>query len=208
MKHMTDLEKDILKELMNIILAKAGDSFAAISKEEVLINVPQLCIARKESALRDLFHKRNVEVIVQSEIKGDLYAHTLIFFSKEQIKLLERVCLDEKGTITKEMQESLLLEISNILTGTIVSYLADILRLNVYGSVPVAPIYRKIIDEQELLLDMDLTRPVLLTVNTVFKTSNCIMDLPMALIFDIPNLKKLLMKVRMINKENFRLLKG
>ncbi|MEX2336565.1 MAG: chemotaxis protein CheC [Fulvivirga sp.] len=204
---MTDLERDILKELMNIILAKAGDSFAKISKEEVLISVPELHMATKTSAITDILSNKNIEVIIQSEVKGDLYAHTLIFFSKIQIEMLERVCL--KGDlITIKMRESLLLEISNIVTGTIVSHLADILKLNIYGSVPIAPIYKKSIDERELLLDLDVTRPVLLTVNTVFKTSDCTMDMPMAFILDIPNLTNLLMKIRSINKDNFSLLKG
>lgn len=204
---MTELEKDILRELMNIILAKAGDSFAKISRQEVLINVPALYEIDKKTALKELFENTNIEVIVQSEIKGDIYAHTLIFFSDEQIDLFEAVCLKE-GPVMKSMRESLLLEISNIVTGTLVSYLADILKINIYGSVPNAPIYRESINAEELLLDLDLTRPVLFTVNTIFQTSHHQIDMPMVLMFDVPNLEKVLGLVRKINKEEYKLLRN
>ena len=203
--YMTELEKDILKELLNIILTKAGDSFAKISKEEVLISVPDLYMADKKSALKEIYRDYNVEVIVQSEIKGDLYAQTLILLSEQQLELLEQVCM--KGMVNKKMRESLLLEISNIVTGTLVSYLADMLKINIYGSVPTGPIYKKSVIEEELLLDLDVTRSILLTINTVFKTSKNQLDLPMVLIFDVPNLNKLLELIRDINKEGFRLFK-
>ncbi|UII33334.1 chemotaxis protein CheC [Fulvivirga ulvae] len=203
---MTDLEKDILRELMNIILAKAGDSFAKLSKEEVIINVPSLYAVDKETALKELFDDREVEIIIQSEIKGDIYAHSLIIFSKRQIQMFERACLNTEN-VTKSMRESLLLEISNIVTGTLVSYLADILNINIYGCVPSAPVYRDTIREEELLLDLDLTRPVLFTVNTVFKASRNHADIPMILIFDVPNLEKIVEMVRRINRHEFILLK-
>lgn len=205
-KQMTDLEKDILQELMNIILAKAGDSFAKISREEVIINVPGLCAVDKETALKELFDDREVEIVIQSEVKGDIYAHTLIFFSEKQIQLFEKACIKE-NKVTRYMRESLLLEISNIVTGTLVTHLANILSINIYGSVPSAPVYRDSIKEEELLLDLDLTRPVLFTVNTVFKTSRHNVDIPMVLILDVPNLNKVLERVRKINKEEFKLLK-
>lgn len=204
---MTDLEKDILRELMNIILAKAGDSFAKISKEEVIINVPNLYAVDKETALKELFDDKEVEIVIQSEIKGDIYAHSLIVFSKRQIQMFEKACLTTNN-ITKSMRESLLLEISNIVTGTLVSYLADILNINIYGCVPSAPVYRNTIREEDLLLDLDLTRPVLFTVNTVFKASHNNADIPMILIFDVPNLEKVIERVRKINQHEFILLKN
>ncbi|ELR69712.1 hypothetical protein C900_04689 [Fulvivirga imtechensis AK7] len=202
---MTQLEKDILQELMNIILAKAADSFARISKEEVLINVPKLYEADKESALEELFNDNRIEVIIQSEVKGDIYAHTLILFSDKQIRMFEAACL-KTTTVTNKMRESLLLEISNIVTGTLVTHLADILKINIYGSVPSAPIYRTAVTENDLVLDLDLTRPVLFTVNTIFKSSHQQVDMSMVLIFDIPNLEKVMNLIRKINKREFKLL--
>lgn len=203
---ISELEKDILKELMNIILAKAGDSFAKISKEPVIINVPDLHMVNKETALTELFDNREIEVIVQSEIKGDIYAHSLIIFSQDQINLFENACL-RNLKITKAIRESLLLEISNIVTGTLVSHIADILNFNIYGSVPNAPVYKENLKEKDLLLDLDLTRPVLFTVNALFQTSENKVSIPLILIFDVPNLEKVIERVRKINKDEFRLFK-
>lgn len=204
--NMTSLEKDILKELMNIILAKAADSFAKISKEEVLINVPELKEAESKTALEELLIQNNVEVLIQSEIKGDIYAHTLLLFSDEHMDKVESVFF-KRIQPSKKMRESLLLEWSNILTGTMVTHLANFLKVNIYGSVPMQPIYRDYLKGDELLLDLDVSRPVLFTVNALFMPSESQISLPMILIFDIPNMEKVLNLIREINKDDFRLLK-
>ncbi|UII21785.1 chemotaxis protein CheC [Fulvivirga ligni] len=204
--NMTSLEKDILKELMNIILAKAADSFAKISKEEVLINVPELKEAESKTALEELLIQNNVEVIIQSEVKGDIYAHTLLLFSDEHMSKVESIFF-KRIQPSKKMRESLLLEWSNILTGTMVTHLANFLKVNIYGSVPMQPIYRDSLKGNELLLDLDVTRPVLFTVNALFMPSESQISLPMILIFDIPNMEKILHLIREINKDDFRLLK-
>lgn len=202
---MTDLEKDILRELMNIIMAKAGDSFAKLSKQEVFISVPRLLEIKKETALAEMFQSEQVEVIIQSEIKGDLYAHTLLFFSADDISLFEAVCFRGKH-VNEAMKQSLLLEISNILTGTIVSYLADILKVNIYGSVPSDPIYRESVKEEQLLLDLDLSRPVLFTINTSFCSEQSHTNMTMVFILDEPNFRKVLETVRTMNKKELKFL--
>lgn len=200
---MTAIEKDILTELLNICLTKAADSFAKISGQDVLIEVPEIILMEKDTALNELINKKDVEMLVQSEIKGDIYGQTLLLFSPLQVKDLNQTLLEKIDPEDAYLMESILLEISNILTGTLVTYLANILKLNLYGSVPNAPIYRKNITPDQLLLDMDMSRPILVTVNTLFIKSKSTVNLPMMLIFDIANLQKLLDVIKKINlKEN------
>jgi chemotaxis protein CheC len=189
---MTAIEKDILTELLNICLSKAADSFARISGQDVLIKVPEIILMEKDTALKELISKQDVEMLVQSEIKGDIYGQTLLLFSPVQVEELNKALVKKIDPGDKYLKESLLLEISNILTGTLVTYLASILKLNMYGSVPNAPIYRKNITPDQLLLDMDMSRSISVTVNTLFIKSNNSVNLPMMLIFDIVNLQKLL----------------
>jgi chemotaxis protein CheC len=199
---MTAIEKDILTELLNICLSKAADSFARISGQDVLIKVPEIILMEKDTALKELISKQDVEMLVQSEIKGDIYGQTLLLFSPVQVEELNKTLVKKIDPGDKYLKESLLLEISNILTGTLVTYLASILKLNMYGSVPNAPIYRKNITPDQLLLDMDMSRSILVTVNTLFIKSNNSVNLPMMLIFDIVNLQKLLDVIGKINLQD------
>ena len=204
---MNKIEKDILTEILNICLAKAADSFAKISKDDVLINVPDIVLMREETALGELMQKADVEMLIQSEIKGDIYGQTLLLFSKEQVRQLNDVLLMRVDPNNQGLMDSLLLEISNILTGTLVTHLANILELNMYGSVPNAPIYRNQITPKHVRLDMDMSRPILVTINTLFIKNKSKINLPMMLIFDVSNLEKVLQIIRRLNINNKFLMK-
>lgn len=202
MEKMTNIEKDILTEILNICLAKAADSFAKISKEDVLIQVPDIKLVKEENALRDLINRQDIDLMIQSEIKGDIYGQTLLLFSNHQVDTLNKVLTAKVDPADKQLRESLLLEISNILTGTLVTHLANILKLNMYGSVPNAPIHKSQIKPSHLVLDMDMSRPILVTINTLFIKSKNSFDLPMMLIFDVGNLSKVLESIRKVNTDN------
>lgn len=200
---MNELEKDILTELLNICMAKAADSFALISGEDVLIKVPEIVLVEEETGLNDFITNKDVEIIIQSEIKGDIYGQTLLLFSPAQVVDLNNIVIKKINPEDKYLKESLLLEISNILTGTLVTCLANMLKINMYGSVPNAPVYRKNITPENLILDINMSRSILVTINTLFMKSKNSVNLPMMLIFDIPNLKNLLNIIRKINlKDN------
>lgn len=204
---MNSIERDILTEILNICLAKAADSFAKISREDVLIKVPDILLIQEPSGLQDLFNRDDIEVLVQSEIKGDIHGQTLLLFSSHQVEALKNILIDPLDPMDQKLKNSLLLEISNILTGTLVTYMANILKLNMYGSVPNTPITRKEISPDQLIIDVDISRPILVTINTLFIESKSKINLPLMLIFDVDNLNKVLDIIRKMNGDNKILIK-
>ncbi|WP_237717859.1 chemotaxis protein CheC [Pontibacter sp. BAB1700] len=118
--HVTELEKDIIKEILNIGLARAADSFAVIAKDKVMLKVPDVQLIEVKDLISLIAKYEDTHFIIQSDIKGDFNGATLMLFSEEHISLLSSVCLSmlnvQKGELSV-MQESLLLEISNIITG-------------------------------------------------------------------------------------------
>ena len=199
-----EIERDIIREILNISLAKAADSFALIAKDTVLINVPDLQIITRERAVSEITERESVKVIIHSEIKGDLTGNTLMFFASRQIENLKQACLrDHFDRITEKELESLLLEISNIITGTLVTQLANILKLNIYGSVPHDPIYTAEMLEDDMRLNLLATRSFLITVNTLFINHKNEVGLPLMLIFDLPDIEKILTIIRKNNYKNF-----
>lgn len=199
---VSDLEKDIIKEILNIGLARAADSFAVIAKDIVLLKVPDLQLTDPKETLRLVSEYGETHVIIQSDIKGDFNGSTLMLFSDSQIEHLSQVCLRIEGKFNGEltdMQESLLLEISNIITGALVTQLANILKANIYGSPPMAP--KGDISEslKEIMNHHPLFQPMIFSVMTQFTNFSQRVELPLLIFFDTNTFIKMLDIIRTYN---------
>ena len=169
--HVTELERDIIKEILNIGLARAADSFAAIAKDKVLLKVPDIQLIEVKELLQLVSKYESTHFIIQSDIKGDLNGATLMLFSDNHISRLSEVCLnmvEVQNGVVSAMQESLLLEISNIITGALVTQLANILKSNIYGSPPKAPKNHIADSLKDILVQHPLFQPLVFTVITKF----------------------------------------
>ncbi|MCC2545177.1 chemotaxis protein CheC [Hymenobacter sp. BT175] len=197
--HMTELERDIIREILNIGLARAADSFAAIAQEKVLLEVPSLDIMPGRSILDKVNEFETTHVIIQSDIRGDFNGTTLMFFSGQHVQRLSRVCLRMQTADSikiDEMQESLLLEISNIITGALVTQLANILKAKIYGAPPKAPYGNIAGSLQNLLQSKPLVQPLIFSVITQFSDKENSVELPLMLFFDRDTFIKILEIIR------------
>jgi chemotaxis protein CheC len=195
---MTDLERDIIREILNIGLARAADSFAVIAQERVLLEVPNIDLLVSDDILRKVREYQARHVPIQSDIRGDFNGTTLMFFSGQHVQRLSRVCLRMQTTETlevNELQESLLLEISNIITGALVTQLANILKANIYGAPPVAP-RGDIAENMQNLLPSQQLQPLIFSVITQFSDRDNTVELPLMLFFDRITFVKILDIIR------------
>jgi chemotaxis protein CheC len=191
---MTDLERDIIREILNIGLARAADSFAVIAQERVLLEVPNIDLLMSEDIMRKVREYQSKHVAIQSDIRGDFNGTTLMFFSGQHIQRLSRVCLRmqaPEALEVNELQESLLLEISNIITGA----LANILKANIYGAPPTAP-RGDIADMMQSLLPQQQLQPLIFSVITQFSDKDNMVELPLMLFFDRVTFAKILEIIR------------
>jgi chemotaxis protein CheC len=195
---MTDLERDIIREILNIGLARAADSFAVIAQERVLLEVPNIDLLVSDDILRKVREYQARHVAIQSDIRGDFNGTTLMFFSGQHVQRLSRVCLRMQTPETlevNELQESLLLEISNIITGALVTQLANILKANIYGAPPVAP-KGDIAENMQNLLPSQQLQPLIFSVITQFSDRDNTVELPLMLFFDRVTFVKILDIIR------------
>ena len=195
---MTDLERDIIREILNIGLARAADSFAIVAQERVLLEVPNIDLLMSDDILRKVREYQARHVPIQSDIRGDFNGTTLMFFSGQHIQRLSRVCLrmqTDESLVLSELQESLLLEISNIITGALVTQLANILKANIYGAPPVAP-RGDIADIMQSLLPEQMLQPLIFSVITQFSDKDNTVELPLMLFFDRATFQKILEIIR------------
>jgi chemotaxis protein CheC len=197
--HMTELERDVVREILNIGLARAADSFAVIAQEKVLLEVPSLDLVPGTGILDRVHLIQKNHVPVQSDIRGDFNGTTLMFFSGQHIQRLSKVCLrmnTSASTQIDEMQESLLLEISNIITGALVTQLANILKAQIYGAPPVAPNGDIAASLHNLLTEQPLVQPLIFSVITQFSDKSNSVELPLMLFFDRLTFEKILEIIR------------
>ncbi|KAA9346046.1 chemotaxis protein CheC [Adhaeribacter soli] len=196
---VSELEKDIIKEILNIGLARAADSFAVIAKDIVLLKVPDLQLTEPKEILQLVTNFEATHVIIQSDIKGDFNGSTLMLFSDDQIERLSKVCLNLEYKFDGElsdMQESLLLEISNIITGALVTQLANILKASIYGSPPIAPKGNIADSLKDILAHHPLFQPMVFTVITQFTNFTKVVELPLMIFFDTKTFIKILDIIR------------
>ena len=195
---MTELERDIIREILNIGLARAADSFAVIAQERVLLEVPSIDLLMSNDILAKVREYQSRHVPIQSDIRGDFNGTTRMFFSGQHVQRLSRVCLRMQTTETlevNELQESLLLEISNIITGALVTQLANILKANIYGAPPVAP-RGDIAESMQNLVPEQQLQPLIFSVITQFSDRDNMVELPLMLFFDRVTFEKILEIIR------------
>jgi chemotaxis protein CheC len=195
---MTDLERDIIREILNIGLARAADSFAVIAQERVLLEVPNIDLLMSDDIMRKVREYQSKHVAIQSDIRGDFNGTTLMFFSGQHIQRLSRVCLRMQipdSLEVNELQESLLLEISNIITGALVTQLANILKANIYGAPPTAP-RGDIATAMQSLMPQQQLQPLIFSVITQFSDKDNMVELPLMLFFDRVTFAKILEIIR------------
>lgn len=195
---MSELERDIIREILNIGLARAADSFAIIAQERVLLEVPSLDLLVSNDIIQKVREYQQQHVAMQSDIRGDFNGTTLMFFSGQHIQRLSRVCLrlaSDDSLQINELQESLLLEISNIITGALVTQLANILKANIYGAPPVAP-RGDIGSSLQSLLPHEQLQPLIFSVITQFSDKDNSVELPLMLFFDRATFDKILEIIR------------
>ena len=195
---MTDLERDIIREILNIGLARAADSFAVVAQERVLLEVPNIDLLVSDDILARVRDYQANHVAIQSDIRGDFNGTTLMFFSGQHIQRLSRVCLrmqTAESLDVNELQESLLLEISNIITGALVTQLANILKANIYGAPPTAP-RGDIAEFLQSLLPQHQLQPLIFSVITQFSDKDNMVELPLMLFFDRVTFSKILEIIR------------
>lgn len=199
---MTELERDIIREILNIGLARAADSFAVIAQERVLLEVPNLDLVPGSSILERVHEYEGSHVIIQSDIKGDFNGTTLMFFSGQHVQRLSKVCLRmnvSNGVKIDAMQESLLLEISNIITGALVTQLANILKSAIYGAPPVAPRGNIADSLNNLMSNRPMVQPLIFSVITQFSDEENSVELPLMIFFDRATFTKMLEIIRTYN---------
>lgn len=138
-------EREIAMELMNIGLGNGADAFSGTIGGMVLLK--PLTFNYRSNPQHFRFPKLTADksLVLTTEIKGDLPGVSFLVIDSESIdELGDRALPPSMRNLPPEhlpeMRKEMLLELDNIVTAAVVTRLADLLSVNIHGSVPKAEI--------------------------------------------------------------------
>ncbi|GEO02381.1 hypothetical protein AAE02nite_00450 [Adhaeribacter aerolatus] len=208
---INELEKDVLREIISIGLARAADSFSNFSKSGVLLNVPEVKIIEPR-VLPDVIDEfEAIYFVLRSGITGDLNGKTFMLFTEENIGKIAEVCLDQDLILgNAELQQKkneMLREISQVVTEALANQLSQILKLNLTTTEPVHLFSNKAGSINHILEDLPGYQPFVITIKTQFNNLLKEVEIPMLVVFDSLSVSTLLRIIRRDNLYDYKLLK-
>ncbi|PSR54348.1 hypothetical protein AHMF7605_12905 [Adhaeribacter arboris] len=203
---INELEKDVLREIINISLARAADSFANFSKKAVLLAVPEIKIIEPR-VLPDVIDEFEDEYqIIRAEIEGELSGKTFLLFSEEQTEKLAEACLNNTSKIDIQSKEALLITVSQIITRAIVDELHHLLQLQLKALPSEALFDYEQLPISYILEDLPAHQPFVIAIKTQFQKLVNPLELPLIVVLHANSVSKLLHILRQNNLYDFRLL--
>ncbi len=131
---------DLLKEIGTIGAATAATALADMIAVKVEITVPEVSLVPLENISRLLDQPDRLFFVLDMEIRGDILGRIFLLFPPEDARYLAGTLLgkppEQLLDVKDEMFQSSLKEITNILSSSYVTALADMTRLNILTSVP------------------------------------------------------------------------
>ena len=207
---VNELEKDVLREIISIGLARAADSFSNFAKGGILLNVPEVKIIEPK-VLPDVIDEfEEIYFVIRSVISGELNGKTFLLFTEENIQKIADVCLDEseqEGADLQEEKDEMLLDISQVITNALARQLSEILKLKLDTNEPITLFSKEASSINHILEDLPEYQPFVITIKTQFKNVLNEVELPMLVVFDSISVSTLLRIIRRDNLYDYKLLK-
>jgi len=207
---INELEKDVLREIINIGLARAADSFSDYSKSGVLLNVPDIKIIEPKVLPELIDEFEHGYYVIRSVIQGDLNGKTFLLFTNKNISKIAEVCLDDEKRNTADYakhKEKMLLELSQNITAALAQQLGGILGLNLSATDAATIFSNKPDSISQILADVPQYQPIVITIKTQFKNLLKAIEIPMLVVFDSISVSTLLRIIRRDNLYDYKLLK-
>lgn len=207
---INELEKDVLREIISIGLARAADSFSNFTKGGVLLDVPDVKIIEPKILPEVIDEYEEIYYVVRSGIDGELHGRTFLLFTADNLDHIAEVCLDDvaPGAADYEARkDKMMQEISAIITQALARQLSKILKVELSTQDPVLLFSRKSSSIHHILEDIPEFQPFVITIKTQFRKLVKAVELPMLVVFDAMSVSRLLRLIRRDNLYDYKLLK-
>jgi len=200
LKTLTEFQKDALKEVGNIGIGQATTSLSQMVNKRVWISLPDLKLIPLIK-VPDLVKNEAPVIGVILELTGDTKGFLLLLLSKNSAKYLINLVLgavNETETFD-EMEQSVLKEVGNIMSGTYITALSNFLGISI-GLSPPLNIYDMadaIINQIVCMMSRDVED--VLFINTEFTINTEKIDGKILIFTDSASLSKILDAINRIS---------
>ncbi|MDO1451261.1 hypothetical protein Q0590_33615 [Rhodocytophaga aerolata] len=140
-KILTNYEFEVAKKLLHLALDNAAAAFSKMAMDQVLVKNFDIYILEKDSFAKTINpQSERSYFILTTEMKGDLSAKSYLIFDQLDISKINKLFLNQdthsiNGELTP-LQQSILLELDNIISASMITQIANLLNVFVYGDVP------------------------------------------------------------------------
>ena len=137
-ENLNSVELDVLKEIGNIGAGHAATALSQLMSEKIEMTVPNVSIVPFSKVSDHLGGAEEVVVGIFMKVFGDAPSKMLFLFSENDaetlVNLVAKRNLPEEDL--KDLEQSILQEISNIMTGAYLNARSKLTFLNLLSSVP------------------------------------------------------------------------
>lgn len=135
-KNLTDIQMDVLNEIMNIGGGNAATSISELLGVPTEMDIPRVEFLRYEELYETIMEESSIVEAVLININGSGSGVFLyVIEEKDSLQILEEL-LPEGIKLDKELRESTLKELANILVNAFISAAVKLLDVELYSSLP------------------------------------------------------------------------
>lgn len=129
------------EKIISIGMKKASEAMTFFTREKVLIK--DMKVEIKDYSFMVKFSTKMIEeptIILTTQLIGELSGHSYLLFSEADIAKFSELCIPKQFQNNSEdsikMLDSLLIEIDNILSASVITQFSNLLKVKIYGGVP------------------------------------------------------------------------
>jgi len=141
MKELSEQQKDILRETINISIGRAAATFNQMIQEHINLSVPDIRIVEPVEALGLLNIPPEQDVCyVEQRFEGSYFvSHAMLIFTENESLELVKLFLADHDLIEEmsSLETEAMSEIGNIILNASIGSLANLLRDTISSSLPV-----------------------------------------------------------------------
>jgi chemotaxis protein CheC len=134
----TEDQRDALQEVVNIAMGQAGDALARILTSFIRLSVPRIRLVTAADVAETVsgMLEQNAEITaVRQAFANGLQGEAIVLFTQSDVHDLAKL-MDYDEDINEAAEQELLMEISNLLVGAIISGISDTLNIELTFSPP------------------------------------------------------------------------
>ena len=188
--NLTDLERDALREVSNIAMARAATSLRQMVEHEVLLSVPTVDIVSQEAAAQIVGKPDNASLVaVRQDFSGVFSGRALLIFPEANSLELVRAVVGRHLPLEDivDLEDEALAETGNIILNSWVATASNLLRRTVKMSLPMVirgdslHMFKSVADQENLVLFLRIR----------FEISKKEIAGYVALMMDVPSIEQL-----------------